>query len=92
MKEMILSVTTMVYSNGILLTAAYGQNAANWLLEQLFWVALVVFAVGIIAMAAKKNLTGALVLFLVGALVLAFIKNPTLMSDTGNKIADIVFK
>ena len=70
----------------------YGQNGANWMLDQIFWVALVAFIVGAVVMAAKKNTIGVVTTIIVGAVVCYFIKNPTTLSDIGEKIMGTVLQ
>ncbi len=56
------------------------------MLDQIFWVALVAFIVGAVVMAAKKNTIGVVTTILVGAVVCYFIKNPTTLSDIGERL------
>ena len=43
-------------------------------------------------MAAKKNTIGVVTTLLVGAIVCFFIKNPTTLSDIGEKIMSVVLQ
>ena len=88
-----ISTLALLISNSMVAFASsgnYGQNGANWMLDQIFWVALVAFIVGAVVMAAKKNTIGVVTTIIVGAVVCYFIKNPTTLSDIGEKTYDIL--
>lgn len=95
-KNIIMGISTfaLLTSNSMVVFASgnYGQNGANWVLEQIFWVALVAFIIGAAVMAAKKQTIGVVTTILVGAVVCYFIKNPTTLSDIGEKIMDVVLQ
>ena len=95
-KNIIMGISTFVLltSNSMVVFASgnYGQNGANWVLDQIFWVALVAFIIGAAVMAAKKQTIGVVTTILVGAVVCYFIKNPTTLSDIGEKIMDVVLQ
>ena len=90
-----ISTLALLISNSMVEFASsgnYGQNGANWMLDQIFWVALVAFIVGAVVMAAKKNTIGVVTTIIVGAVVCYFIKNPTTLSDIGEKIMGTVLQ
>lgn len=95
-KNIIMGISTfaLLTSNSMVVFASgnYGQNGANWVLDQIFWVALVVFIIGAAVMAAKKQTIGVVTTILVGAVVCYFIKNPTTLSDIGEKIMGVVLQ
>lgn len=95
-KNIIMGISTfaLLTSNSMVVFASgnYGQNGANWVLDQIFWVALVAFIIGAAVMAAKKQTIGVVTTILVGAVVCYFIKNPTTLSDIGEKIMDVVLQ
>ena len=95
-KNIIMGISTfaLLTSNSMVVFASgnYGQNGANWVLDQIFWVALVAFIIGASVMAAKKQTIGVVTTILVGAVVCYFIKNPTTLSDIGEKIMDVVLQ
>lgn len=95
-KNIIMGISTfaLLTSNSMVVFASgnYGQNGANWVLDQIFWVALVAFIIGAVVMAAKKQTIGVVTTILVGAVVCYFIKNPTTLSDIGEKIMDVVLQ
>ena len=53
---------------------------------------MVAFIVGAVVMAAKKNTIGVVTTIIVGAVVCYFIKNPTTLSDIGEKIMGTVLQ
>ena len=68
----------------------YGENAAKWGLDQLFWLALIaVIGVAVFAF-IKKSWVGGIVTMIGGAIVCYFIKNPTKLADLGNELAKII--
>ena len=88
-----ISTLALLISNSMVAFASsgnYGQNGANWMLDQIFWVALVAFIVGAVVMAAKT--IGVVTTIIVGAVVCYFIKNPTTLSDIGEKIMGTVLQ
>ena len=90
-----ISTLALLISNSMVAFASsgnYGQNGANWMLDHIFWVALVAFIVGAVVMAAKKNTIGVVTTIIVGAVVCYFIKNPTTLSDIGEKIMGTVLQ
>ena len=95
-KNIIMGISTfaLLTSNSMVVFASgnYGQNGANWVLDQIFWVALVAFIIGAAVVAAKKQTIGVVTTILVGAVVCYFIKNPTTLSDIGEKIMDVVLQ
>lgn len=95
-KNIIMGISTfaLLTSNSMVVFASgnYGQNGANWVLDQIFWVALVAFIIGAAVMAAKKQTIGVVTTILVGAVVCYFIKNPTTLSDNGEKIMGVVLQ
>lgn len=95
-KSIMMGISTfaLLTSNSMVVFASgnYGQNGANWVLDQIFWVALVAFIIGAAVMAAKKQTIGVVTTILVGAVVCYFIKNPTTLSDIGEKIMGVVLQ
>lgn len=86
------SFLTLLFGCGcpVLASANYGQSTANWFLEQVFWIALVIVILAVLALAAKRNFTAALTTAVVGAIVVFFIKNPTKLEDIGNAIMNAI--
>ena len=81
-----ISTLALLISNSMVAFASsgnYGQNGANWMLDQIFWVALVAFIVGAVVMAATKKTIGVVAPIIVGAVVCSFIKNTTTLSAIG---------
>ena len=95
-KNIIMGISTfaLLTSNSMVVFASgnYGQNGANWVLDQIFWVALVAFIIGAAVMAAKKQTIGVVTTILVGAVVCNIIKNPTTLTDIGDKIMGVVLQ
>lgn len=92
-KLMLSAAAFCLWFNGFycLADANYGEKAGNWILDQLFWVGLVVMAVILISCLLKRAWVGALITAVAGAVILVFIKNPQLLSNIGQNIVDNVF-
>ena len=95
-KNIIMGISTFVLlaSNSMVVFASgnYGQNGANWVLDQIFWAALAIFVIVALVMAAKRNMIGVLTTFIVGSIICYFIKYPTTLSDIGEKIMSVVLQ
>lgn len=66
-----------------------GENAGNWFLDQIFWIAIVIIIIAIVGAAMKRNYVGLIISIIVGAVVLFFIKNPTILATLGEKLGSI---
>ena len=95
-KNIIMGISTfaLLTSNSMVVFASgnYGQNGANWVLDQIFWAALAIFVIVALVMAAKRNMIGVLTTFIVGSIICYFIKYPTTLSDIGEKIMSVVLQ
>ena len=95
-KNIIMGISTfaLLASNSMVVFASgnYGQNGANWVLDQIFWAALAIFVIVALVMAAKRNMIGVLTTFIVGSIICYFIKYPTTLSDIGEKIMGTVLQ
>lgn len=65
----------------------YAKNGADWLLDQLFWVALVVVIIVMLKLFTARNFVAGVVTLLVGGVVCYFIKNPESIETIGNVVA-----
>ena len=65
----------------------YAQSGATWLLEQLFWVALVVVIIIMLKLFAARNFVAGVVTLIAGGIVCFFIKNPESIKTIGDVIA-----
>ncbi len=54
----------------------YAQKGATWLLEQLFWIALVVVIIIMLKLFAARNIVAGVVTFIGGGIVFLFIQIP----------------
>lgn len=95
-KNIVMGISTvaLLASNSMVVFASgnYGQNGANWVLDQIFWAALAIFVIVALVMAAKRNMIGVLTTFIVGSIICYFIKYPTTLSDIGEKIMSVVLQ
>lgn len=65
----------------------YAQNGAEWLLKQLFWVALCAVLYVMLKLFIARNFVAGLVTLVVGGIVLFFIKNPETIETIGEAAA-----
>lgn len=70
----------------------YGQNAANVIFDNLFWVALIVIAFVVIRLFMSSNTVGMIITIIVGGVICFLLKNPTVIGDVGNNIGNVIFK
>ena len=90
-----LAALTMFYANGLVVHAAsgnYGQNAALWFLDQIFWIVLAAVVVIAAICILKKNTVGAIVTVIVGVVVLVLIKNPMILTGVGENIVNKILQ
>lgn len=71
-------------------TGNYAQKGANWLFEQLFWIALAVVVIAMIKLFAARNFVAGIVTLIAGGLVCFFIKSPESIKTIGDIIAGIL--
>lgn len=71
-------------------TTNYGKNIADWGLDQIFWLILLIGIAVIAGSFIKKNWVGAGITLVAVAIVCYFIKNPTKLSDLGTTISKII--
>ena len=63
-----------------------GKNAGNWMLDQIFWVALIVIAIILAGCLMNKAWIKAAITIIGGAVILVFIKNPQMLSNIGETL------
>lgn len=82
----------MYCSNAALVLADtnYGENAGKWVLEQLFWAAVVVVAIALIGCLLKRAFAAGGIVVVVGGLVCYFIKNPTKINSIGGSLGKVI--
>ena len=68
----------------------YAQKGALWILDAIYWIALVVIIWKLIMSIIARNLIGSIVLFLAGALCIVLIGKPELFKTVGEKLLSIV--
>lgn len=71
--------------------ADLGQKSANWFLDQLFWVGVVLLVIALIGCITKKAWTQGIIIFIVGAVILFLIKNPGIFETVGAQIGNLIF-
>ena len=69
-----------------------GKNAGNWILDQLFWLGLVILAIALAACLIKKAWVGAVITIVAGGVILVFIKNPEMVSNIGETLVHDVLR
>lgn len=69
-----------------------GQNAGEWFLSQIWWIALAVVAYMFLRFLVKKAWVPAGVFFLIGSLLLAIIKYPERLSTIGDAVYNLLIQ
>lgn len=64
----------------------FGENTANWLTDQMVWIALVVIIAVLAFTLIKRNFVGAIISALAGSIVVYFIANPNVIKTLGETI------
>lgn len=85
-----ITMICMYCSNMIFVAAGtnYGETIGKWILEQLFWVAIVVIIIALVGCLLKRAYAAGGIIILVGAIVCYFIKNPTKLSTIGDSLGN----
>lgn len=81
---------TLNFAMPVFAAPAVGENAANWFLEQAFW--LIIIFVVLMAMKYYQggNSTKMWIVIVVGGILLFLVKNPTMLETFGNWAAEIL--
>lgn len=89
---MVMGFFTWFSSNGYYVCAAnYGEKAGTWILDQIFWIALVTLALVLVGCLIKKAWVAAIITGIGGGIILVFIKNPKLLETIGSNIFTAIF-
>lgn len=65
----------------------YAKNGTDWLLKQLFWIALAVVIIMMLKLFAARNFVAGIVTLIAGGIVCFFIRNPETIESIGIVIA-----
>ena len=68
----------------------FGENIGNWFLDQIYWIALIIVAIGLIGSLIKKAWIGAIISAIGGAIVIAIIVAPEILKTIGENLLNIV--
>lgn len=81
---------TLNFAMPVFAAPAVGENAANWFLDQVFWL-IVIF---VVLMAIKGYQSGntikMILVLIVGGVLLVLVKNPTMLETFGNWVVEIL--
>lgn len=81
---------TLNFAVPVFAAPAVGENAANWFLDQVFWV-IIIFAFLLAAkMYQKGNTVKMVIVVLVGGVLVVLVKNPTMLETFGNWVVEIL--
>lgn len=73
---------------GLAAENAYAKAAGEWVLDGVFWVAIVLGLVGVAMSAIKRNLTAAIITLIATALVCTICKNTSIITSLGTALKD----
>ena len=81
---------TLNFAMPVFAAPAVGENAANWFLDQVFW--LIVIFVVLMAMKYYQggNTIKMILVLIVGGVLLVLVKNPTMLETFGNWVVEIL--
>ena len=68
----------------------YARAGAQWVLDGLYWIALVVIVWQLFKNVAAKNITGAVIMGVLGALCIVLITKPEVLKAVGEKLLGIL--
>lgn len=95
-RKAITVVMTMAISALIPLTAFagnnYAENAGKWVLDQAFWVILVIGIIGAGMAIVKRAYTAGIITALAVGVVCFFCKNPDKLTSIGESLSNTFFK
>ncbi|MEY8351444.1 hypothetical protein [Bacillus cereus] len=73
-------------------TVNFGQNIKEWLVAQLGPIFLVVFIIGVIFLAVKRQMAGLIGWIFVAAILSVFVFTPDIIKELGGKLYSLIFK
>ena len=76
---MVLSTST-VFANDI------GENIGTWVLDQLFWIALIAVAIVVIKFLVSRAWAQAIIFIILAAIILVIIRDPRQLTAIGNML------
>lgn len=94
--ERALRLTSMILIMGIMLAFPafadneYARAGAQWVLDGVYWIALVIIVWQLFQSVAKKNISGAIIMGVLGAIVITLITKPEVLKTLGEKLLAIV--
>lgn len=71
--------------------AELGKKSADWFLDQVFWVGVILLIIALIGCFTKKAWIQGIIILIVGALILFLVKNPTIFETIGSEIGNLIF-
>lgn len=69
---------------------AVGENAANWVLDQAFWIIIIFVVLMALKAYQSGNTIKMIIVLVVGGLLLVLVKNPTMLETFGNWVIEII--
>lgn len=79
--------TSQVYAAGF----NPAEKGSSWLLDQIFWIAMVAVIIIILMAILKRNTIGGIITLITGCVVLYLIKTPTKLAEIGEILGGILF-
>lgn len=70
--------------------ANLAQNAANWFIEQFFWIGFIAVIVALATCLVKKAWVQALIVVVAGSVILFLIKSPDVFKSIGDYLGNLV--
>lgn len=87
---MITLLMTINFAIPVFAAPAVGESAANWFLDQVFWIIIIFVVLMALKAYQSANTIKMIVVLVVGGILLFLVKNPTMLETFGNWAAEIL--
>lgn len=92
-KLAIMLVLMIILSTSVAFAAGdWGENAGNWIMDQVWWLALAGVTVVAVKLGMKKMWVQFGAFIALSAIVLVIVKGPEKLESIGNTLWNIIFK
>lgn len=84
--SIVISLFIMIPQHYASAATNYGENFGKYALDQLFWVAIVIIALGLIGCIVKRNMVGIIGCIVIGVVVVGFMGDPDGIKSVGQDL------
>jgi len=86
MAIVVMACTSRVFAN----SPTPGEDIGKWLVDQVFWIALALVAIGLTVLLYKRAFTTAIITAVIAAIVLFIIQSPDRLVGIGGALFGII--